>query len=132
MTQVGCLRACSGVVDGQDGDVAFTGCAGEDFTGGDHAFLVCQADGLAGQDRGVRCFQPSDADDGRDHKIGFRQRGAGNGARGSVDNLDAGDAGLFELGGKPGSQLFRGQRDELWPPAKGLLKGFVDVASGGQ
>jgi hypothetical protein len=38
----------------------------------------------------------------------------------------------FELGGELGGQLFRGQRDELWPPANGLREGFVDVAPGGQ
>jgi hypothetical protein len=28
--------------------------------------------------------------------------------------------------------LIGGQREELWPPAKGLLKGFVEIAPGGQ
>ena len=134
ITQVGCLRACSGVmrlelverqlaerpaggrqpdgldlrvradahalvdgvvlaVDGQDGHVALAGGGGEDFAGRHHALLVGQADRLAGKDGRVGGFKAGDADDGRDHKVGFGQGGAGDRACGAVDNLDAGDAG---------------------------------------
>ena len=119
-------------VDGQDGHVALARGGGEDFAGGHHALLVGQAHGLAGQDGGVRGFEAGDADDGGDDEIGFRQSGAGDGAFGAVDDLDAGDAGLAQPGGKLLGELFGGQRDELRPPADGLRKGFVDVAAGGQ
>jgi len=119
-------------VDGQDGHVARAGRRSEDFAGGDHALLVGQADGLAGQDRGVRGFQACDADDGRDDKVRLRQRGAGDSPLSSVDGLDATDAGRFEPGGEFGSQLFVSQRDQLRPPVNGLREGLVYVAPRGQ
>ncbi len=75
-------------VDGQDRHVALARGGGEDFAGGNHALLVGQSHGLAGQDGRVRRFEPGDANDGGDDKIRFRQRGAGDGALGAVDDFD--------------------------------------------
>ena len=119
-------------VDGQDGNVALTGGRGEDFAGGNHALLVGQADGLAGQNCRVRGFESRNADDSRDHKIRLRQSGACDGAFSSVRDFDASDAGLPEPCGKLSGQLFGGHRDETRMPANGLREGFVDVVSGGQ
>ena len=51
-------------VDGQDGDVALTGGAGENFAGGHHALFVGQAHGFAGEDGGVRGFKAGHSYDG--------------------------------------------------------------------
>ncbi len=87
-------------VDGQDGDIALAGGAGEDLASGHHALFVGQADGFASEDGGVRGFKAGDTDDGRYHKIRVRQGCARNGACGAVNNFDAGDASLLELGCK--------------------------------
>ena len=81
-------------VDGQDGHIALAGRGGEDFARCHHAFLVGQAHGLAGQNRGMRRLQPCDPHDGRDDEIGFGQGGAGDGAFRAVDDFNPGDAGL--------------------------------------
>jgi hypothetical protein len=99
-------------VDGQDGHVALARGGGEDLAGGHHALLVGQADGLAGQDGGVRGFKAGHAHDGGDHEIGFGQRGAGDRAFGAVNDFDAGDAGLAQARGQLAGELFGGQRNE--------------------
>ncbi len=174
MTQVGCLRACSGVmeanwssgrlaegaagggepdgfhfgvradaqalvdgvvfaVDGQDGHVALAGGGGEDFAGGDHALLVGEADGLAGEDGGVRGFETGDADDGGDDEVGFgrawrRRRCRRSHGRSSTPGMPASRRRRGKLGGK----FFGGEGDDLRAPANGLREGLVDVAAGGE
>ena len=65
-------------------------------------------------------FKAGHADDGRDDKIGIGPRRAGNGALGAVNHFDAGDAGFFKSSCKLVGKLFRGQRDNLGPPADSL------------
>jgi hypothetical protein len=60
-------------IDGQDGHVALTGGASENFARSDHAFLVGKAEGFAGENSCVGGFQTRHADDGRYDKIRFRQ-----------------------------------------------------------
>ena len=172
MTQVGCLRACSGVmpaksasgvwrkgppdavsqmnltswradahalvhgvvlaVDGQNWDVALAGGGGEDFARGYHAFLVGQADGLAGENRGVGGFESGHSDNGRDHEVRLRMRGAGNCAFAAMDDVDARDSGWLRRAQRAGGQFFGGQRNDLRTPADGLREGFVDVAAGSE
>jgi len=119
-------------VDGQDGDVLLAGGGGEDFAGGHHAFLIGEAYGLAGEDGGVGCLKAGDADDGGDDEIRFRQGGAGDSSLGAVNDIDAGDAGLFEARGKLGSEVFSCERDDLGPPADSLGEGLVKIAPGGE
>jgi len=119
-------------VDGEDGDVALLGGSGEDFASGDHAFLVGESDGLAGEDGGVGGFESGDADDGGDNKISFWQCRAGDSAGGAVDDLNSGDASLGEAMGERGGQLFSGHRNQAWTPARSLVKGSVDILAGGQ
>ena len=57
-------------VDGQQRLALAAGFGGDEIAGGDQAFLVGQADGLAGLDRFVGGFQSGDADDGADHEVG--------------------------------------------------------------
>jgi hypothetical protein len=119
-------------IDGEDGHVAPAGGGGKDFTRGDHAFLVGQADGLAGENCGVGGFKAGDANDGGDDEVRLGQGGAGDGAGGAVYDFDAGDAGLFEAFVEVGCKFFGGQGDDCGAPANGLRKGMVDVAPGGE
>jgi hypothetical protein len=80
----------------------------------------------------VRGLESGNADDGGDDEVGFKVRGAGDGAGRAVRGFDAGDAGLFEPGGNFVSEFFRGERNQLRPPADGLCEGFVDVAACGE
>jgi hypothetical protein len=48
-----------------------------DLAGGDHAFLIGEADRLAGEDRRVGRFKAGDANDGGDHKVHVRMGGTG-------------------------------------------------------
>ncbi len=118
-------------VDGQDGDVALAGGGGEDFAGGYHALLVGQANGLTGEDGGMGGFEAGYADDGGDYKVGFGKGGAGDGALGTVDELDACDSGLAQARGQLGGEFFGGERNQARAPADGLRKGLVDIAAGG-
>ena len=72
------------------------------------------------------------ADDGRNHKVRFGQRGAGDRARGPVNHFNARNAGLPQAAGKLAGQLFCGQRDHLRTPANGLGEGLVEVATGSE
>ena len=94
-------------VDGQDGYVAVAGGGGEDFARGDHALLVGEADGFAGEDGGVGGFEAGDADDGGDDEVGIGEGGAGYGAFGAVDDFDPVPAAV-EAGGE-------GRRALRWP-----------------
>ena len=62
-------------VDGQEGDVVLAGGGEDEFAGGDHALLVGEADGLAGENGGVGGFEAGDADDGGDDEVGFGMGG---------------------------------------------------------
>jgi hypothetical protein len=122
-------------VDGQDGDVALAGGRGEDFAGGHHALLVGQADGLAGQDGRVGGFQAGHADDGRDDKVRLGQRRAGDGARGAVDDFDAGDAGLLSraessaASSSVASETRRGRQRTACAKASSMLRPAASAAT---
>ncbi len=85
-------------VDGEEGDVVFL-CGGDDeLAGGYEAFLVGEADGFAGADCGVGGFETGYSDDGGDDEVDFGESGDVDGAGGSVEDFDVGDAGGFEAG----------------------------------
>jgi hypothetical protein len=85
-------------VDGQQRDVVLAGGGEDEVAGGDEAFLVGEADGLAGADGGVGGFEAGDADDGGDDEVNFGQSGDADGAGGAVDDFDAVDAGGLSAG----------------------------------
>ncbi len=62
-------------VDGEQGYVVLAGCGEDEIAGGDEAFLVGEADGLAGADGGVGGFESGDADDGGDDEVDLGQGG---------------------------------------------------------
>ncbi len=63
------------------------GFGGDEFSGGDQAFFVGQADGFAGPDGFVGGFESGDADDGADYEIGVGMSGDADGADGAGDNF---------------------------------------------
>ncbi len=77
-------------IDGQQRHLVGTGCAGEDFARRHHAFLVCQADGLSGEDGGVGGLESGNAHDGGDDEIDLGQGGDADGSLGAVNDLYAG------------------------------------------
>jgi hypothetical protein len=119
-------------IDGQDRDVARAGCGSKDFPGGNHAFLVGQADGLSGEDCGVGCFQSGDADNGGNNKVCLGQRSASDCTFGAVDHSDAGDARPAQPQSQCRRKLVCRQGDELGTPPDYLREGFVEVAAYGK
>jgi len=77
-------------------------------------------------------FKAGDADDGGDDEIHLGECGAGYGALGAVDDLNAGDPGGFEALAEGFGDLFSGEGDEAGAPADGLGEGLVDIVAGGE
>ena len=101
-------------VDGEEGDVVLAGGVEDEFAGGDEAFLVGEADGLAGADGGVGGFEAGDADDGGDDEVDFGQGGDADGAGGAVDDFDVGDAGGLRGGWRAWRRVLRWRGRRLW------------------
>ena len=96
---------------------------GDEVAGGDHAFLVGEADGLAGLDGLVGGFESGDADDGADHEVGVRMRRDFHGAGRAVEDFDvAAQASLLQfvvkLVGSVRPSPSRGSRDASAAPAR--------------
>ncbi len=72
-----CTALCS-LSMGRIGTLRSRAAAVKNLAGRNHALLVGQAHRLSGQDRRMRCLQPRDAHNGRDHKVRFRMRRAGH------------------------------------------------------
>jgi hypothetical protein len=119
-------------VDGQDGNIALAGGCGQDFAGGNHAFLVGQADWFSGEDGRMGGFESRDPDDGRDDKVCFRVGRAGDGSCAAVDHLRSRDPSLVQALAETGGEFFCRKRDHLRPPADCLGESFVDIAAGSE
>ena len=119
-------------VDGEEVDVVLAGGGEDEVAGGYQAFLVGQADGLAGEDGRVGGFEAGYADDGRDYEVDFGEGGDADGAGGAVDDFDAGDAVFFEARGELAGEGFGGDGDDLRTPALALLEEDVEVGAGGE
>ena len=139
MFDLGGSTSAHGLVDcvvfgvyGKEGGVMF-GSGGEDeFAGGDEAFLIGEADGLARTDCGVGGFEAGDSDDGGDNEVNFRESCDAHGAGRAVDDFDAGDSGVEEARGEMGGELLGGERDDAGAPAFALGEGGIDVTPGGE
>ena len=64
-------------VDGQNWNIPLARRRCQNLSGRDHAFLVGQSDGLAGEDCRMRSLKPRDPDNRRDDEVSFGIRGAG-------------------------------------------------------
>src|SRR5579863_87892 len=72
-------------VDRQQRLALLTRLGSDQLSGGDQAFLVGEANNLAGANRLVSGLEPGDSDDGADHKIDLGMSRDSDGARGTVD-----------------------------------------------
>ncbi len=121
---------------GRMGTLRSRAAASEDFASGDHAFLVGESDGLAGQNGGVGCFKAGDADDGGDDEIGLARSSARDGACGAVNDFDAGDAGGLAAAevrsaasSSVASETICGRQRTAWEKASSTLRPAASVAT---
>ncbi len=113
---------------GSSGLALLAGFGGDQIAGGNEAFLVRQADGLAGFDRFIRGFQSGNADDGADHEISVGMGGDLYRPSRSVHDVNgAAQSGLVqpvvELIGCIGGR----HRQNLWTPTPCLFEGEINV-----
>ena len=122
-TSLGCAAAealVDGVVLGVDGQkvhAAFAGGREDEVAGGDEALLVGEADGLAGENCGVRGLESGDTDDGGDDEAGLGERGDADGSGSAVDDL-GGDSGGLQARAELVGEALGADGDELRVPAR--------------
>src|SRR6516225_7336882 len=108
-------------VDGEKRDIALPRFGGDQFSRCDEAFLVREAERLAGANSLVRGFEPGDSDDGTDDKIDFRVSRDSDGAGCAVNDFDLCEARVLQPGAQGIRVSFGSHRHDTRLPALRLL-----------